>query len=508
MNVYGLLLTIGDAELVEAWCEDQLQFYEAVVCLDGTQDDSVARVVSRFPSVVYLHERDADIAHKTDHGLRKAAHIELLRHFPTARWIMCCHPDEFVYHDPRKIAARAESEGYDLVSWYSPHFYPHPTELADLPARLQKRPQDRFEHYHWSYLGNGCPWIEDRLYRAGRGVEWDGKTQGSVRPLGLFAPAPFHPIFRHYKVINVAVGDYEVAGGSSYYRDRWVGQVHRTGLAFPVSRAEDLFVSHVPKYERCDRYQGWFSQAWNMGDSYCPDAARTNVGTNANFSVREPAHEAMIQDVWDNDLYGIRTARIVPEVVLEIGANIGAFTKLAATVWPSARVIACEADPDNVSLLAENVAGLDHVTVVAMAVIGDEAAQVALPVTEDLKTGVEGRGGDPRPSTRSQAVIVPAISTRRLWIEHGLHCVDWLKIDCQRTGMSILPALSAAGILHQIGWVTGQWDAAADSDVAREEARQAIAIFLGETHVVHFRGPARDGRRVFTAFPRRWRLGP
>ena len=36
---------------------------------------------------------------------------------------MCCHADEFCYHDPRKIVQLAERGGYDLVSWYSPHFY-------------------------------------------------------------------------------------------------------------------------------------------------------------------------------------------------------------------------------------------------------------------------------------------------------------------------------------------------------------------------------------------------
>lgn len=272
MQVYGLLITKDDHEAFGDWCRDQLSFYEAVVCLDGSESDETARQAQEFSSrLTYLHERDFKIPAKTDHGLRRIVHQELVKRHGPQIWIMCCHTDEFCYHDPRKIADRAAAEGYDQVSWYSPHFYPHPDELPDLANRLKRPLLDRFHFYHWSHHGNEQPWIEDRLYRAGPHVWWDASTHGSVRPHGLRHSAPYHPIFRHFKVASVDLQTLELDGHATRYRGHWQNLEHRTGMAFRVERMEDLFVKSVPNYSRCDRFEGDFVQAWNMGEEFRPD---------------------------------------------------------------------------------------------------------------------------------------------------------------------------------------------------------------------------------------------
>jgi hypothetical protein len=266
------MITKEDHEPFAEWCRDQLPLYDAVVCLDGSTSDETARIAGAYNDrIVYLHERDHRIRHATDHGLRAIVHDEIVRRFGPGGWVMCCHADEFCYHDPRKIAALAERCGCDLVSWFTRHFYPHPSERADWPNRCALPLRDRFRHYHWSYRGSGLPWIEDRLYKAALHVAWDGVTQGSVRPLGIRSRAPFHPILRHYKVTRVDADDFEVSHGSSFYRHHWQEQVHRTGVAFLVRRSDDLFVSAVPNYARCDRFEGRFPQAWSIGDEFCPD---------------------------------------------------------------------------------------------------------------------------------------------------------------------------------------------------------------------------------------------
>ena len=289
MQVFGLLITKDDHEAFGHWCRDQLPFYEAVVCLDGSVSDQTARQARDFPDrLIYLHERDFHISAKGDHGLRRVVHTEIVRRFGTGIWVMCCHVDEFCYHDPRKIAALAERESRDLVSWFSPHFFPHPSELADLGERLRRPVQDRFEHYHWGHMGSGLPWIEDRLYYAGPGVEWDATTHGSVRPHGLRNPAPFHPIYRHFKVCSIDLAGYQLDGSSTLYRGHWENQQNRTGLAFRVERLEDLFVSSVPTYSFCNRFNGKFDQPWNMGEEFRPDLPETTpfVGRPSSASSR------------------------------------------------------------------------------------------------------------------------------------------------------------------------------------------------------------------------------
>jgi hypothetical protein len=116
MKLYGLMITKDDEAVFADWCKDQLPLYDGVVCLDGSSTDATARIAGRFADrIIYLHERDQAIRHKTDHGLRRVAHREIVRRFGTENWVMCCHADEFCYHDPRKVAAKAEREGYDQV---------------------------------------------------------------------------------------------------------------------------------------------------------------------------------------------------------------------------------------------------------------------------------------------------------------------------------------------------------------------------------------------------------
>jgi hypothetical protein len=269
MRVYGLLITKDDHEAFGDWCRDQLSLYERVVCLDGSETDETAHQAREFADrLIYRNEREFAIPAKTDHGLRRVVHREIVRLFGHGVWIMCCHTDEFCYHDPGKIAALADHGGYDLVSWFSPHFFPHPNDLPDLPVRLQRPVCDRFAHYHWGFAGSGLPWREDRLYKALPGIDWDQTTHGSVRPHGIRKPAPFHPIYRHFKVCSLDMAQFEAAGAVAHYRQHWQSQRHRTGLPFRVERVKDLFVSSIPNYDFCDRFEGRFDQPWNMGEEH------------------------------------------------------------------------------------------------------------------------------------------------------------------------------------------------------------------------------------------------
>jgi hypothetical protein len=241
------------------------------VCLDGSDGGHTQRQAADFADrLIYLHERDFTIEHKTDHGLRRVVHREIVRRFGVDNWVMCCHADEFCYHDPRKTALKAAQEGYDSVGWFNVHFLPHPDDLTRW-KELQLLPaSERFPHYHWGHCGSDLPWIEFRLYRNSTQIAWDRSTHGSTTPHGLERPAPFHPILRHLKVFTTDLGWYEGGGRSTYFRNHWQGLEHRTGLPFQVQQPEDLFVRHYQNYDYCDRFDGTFRHAWNMGEEYRP----------------------------------------------------------------------------------------------------------------------------------------------------------------------------------------------------------------------------------------------
>jgi len=273
MKLYGLMITKNDHEIFAEWCRDQLPLYDAVVCLDGSDSDRTANLAAEFRSrLIYLHERDYSIAHQTDHGLRQVVHQEIVRRFGIDNWVMCCHADEFCYHDPRKVVQAVAPRGYNLVGWHSLHFVPHPSELPDWARRCRLPVRQRFRHYHWDYRSSGLPWVEDRLYRNGPLVAWDSVTHGSVRPCHLDRVAPVRPILCHYKVFTTELGWYQPEGGKSFFRHHWAGQRHRTGLPFRVERPEDLFVDAYPDYGRCDCFDGAIRQPWNIGEEFRPDS--------------------------------------------------------------------------------------------------------------------------------------------------------------------------------------------------------------------------------------------
>src|ERR1051326_8858781 len=182
---------------------------------------------------------------------------------------MCCHPDEFCYHDPRKLAWKAESEGFDGVAWFSLHFLPHPEDWQTWEQTASQRWTNRIRHYHWDYQGTGLPWQEFRLYRNGPRVAWDRETHSSTQPHHLESVAHFHGILKHYKVVTLDPSWYDSAGGqAAYFKTHWDSLPQRTGLAFPVKKLQDLFVASYPGYGRCDLLQESIPHSWNMGEEY------------------------------------------------------------------------------------------------------------------------------------------------------------------------------------------------------------------------------------------------
>jgi FkbM family methyltransferase len=61
----------------------------------------------------------------------------------------------------------------------------------------------------------------------------------------------------------------------------------------------------------------------------------------------------IFDDVVTNDTYGLRTCNFTPDTVYDIGAHIGCFAALAREVWPTAKIVSIEPDPDNFERLSK-----------------------------------------------------------------------------------------------------------------------------------------------------------
>lgn len=184
-------------------------------------------------------------------------------------WVTLCHADEFFYHDPRKVAALAESQGADGIMWFALHFLPHPNDLRDGRAVANGSALDRIRHYHWGFENTGLPWKEFRSFRNHGQIGWDASKHGDPQPFGCQCIASFHPAYRHYKVFSLDPTFYASGDGWTEFSRHWQGVVAgRTGLNWEARSVQDLFVERYEPYEHCDLFEGAFHQAWNIGEQY------------------------------------------------------------------------------------------------------------------------------------------------------------------------------------------------------------------------------------------------
>ncbi|HVE75559.1 MAG TPA: FkbM family methyltransferase [Actinomycetota bacterium] len=111
-----------------------------------------------------------------------------------------------------------------------------------------------------------------------------------------------------------------------------------------------------------------------------------------------------------------------PEVVVDLGANIGMSTVYLAARFPKARFICVEPDPANVVLLALNTRHLDNVEIVQGAAAGESGQRTFHIGDRSWAGGLEGAGRDE---------TVRAWSMNEVIETFGISRVGLLKVDIE-----------------------------------------------------------------------------
>jgi FkbM family methyltransferase len=155
-----------------------------------------------------------------------------------------------------------------------------------------------------------------------------------------------------------------------------------------------------------------------------------------------------------------------PEVILDIGSNIGASVLYFQNRFPKARIIGFEPHPDTFAVLKQNVADLPMVSVLNCG-LGASNTQVTVP-TESINFGAFSTKGRRRGETDERNTVECEI--RRLddvLRELGIDKVDLIKIDCEGAEADVFVGLSSA-ILERCQWIVGELhDASAFALLAR-----------------------------------------
>lgn len=176
----------------------------------------------------------------------------------------------------------------------------------------------------------------------------------------------------------------------------------------------------------------------------------------------------IVRDVYAGDAYatkliGERFAEA--QRIVDVGAHIGVFTRLAAELAPNARITAIEGEPENWAALEKNVAAFGD----RVAIVKGVCSYDRRPLrwwSAFTRQGCESTGGgmvvsadanlDPNRYSREGAPV-------RVTLD-GMTSIDILKLDCEGSEFSIIGNAD----LSRIGFILGEYHGREKWDWLRE----------------------------------------
>lgn len=204
--------------------------------------------------------------------------------------------------------------------------------------------------------------------------------------------------------------------------------------------------------------------------------------TCRNFSKdRGALNDVWLDESYDPNIFGTPFDWSSCHTIVDIGANVGAFTLFAAWKAPQSRIIAVEAEPSNANVVRNNILqnDLEHrVTTIAKAV-GGSIGTLRLFIAKNDSGGnsmFEYQKG-------AKSIDVPMITLQSLFEEHGIDTCDYLKIDCEGAEYDILYA-SPESITNRIRFIGIEYHHFSNRNTHTPEALRAFLESRGFTVTV------------------------
>lgn len=241
-----------------------------------------------------------------------------------------------------------------------------------------------------------------------------------------------------------------------------------------------------------------------------PEMTRIRVGDFRLWVRSEPKAEhwdrKVTQPILNDDeylLHPIAQSGEHPRLIFDIGSHVGAFTLLAKHLWPRARVVAADPDPDSAALFRRNTEALEGVHFHQRAVVGN-----GYPSVVHLRQGRFNWDHNAAASRVSEVVrplhpeaappttSVEAIGILDLLEIYGRPTIDILKLDCEGAEGDILQTLAAAGRMRTIRWIRGEWHFHGNLPKIEQALRDTHEAFIHRSEDLNgaFRARLREDR--------------
>ena len=141
------------------------------------------------------------------------------------------------------------------------------------------------------------------------------------------------------------------------------------------------------------------------------------------------------------------------QIVLDIGANVGATALYFSQVFPNAAIYAFEPAPDNFAVLEKNAANCDRIRAFNFALgARDETLEL---YASDNPINFGGYSLHATGSDTSQKISIPVRSVAAVLSELSLTSVDVIKVDTEGAEWDILTAFPES-VLRSAKYITGE----------------------------------------------------
>jgi FkbM family methyltransferase len=147
-------------------------------------------------------------------------------------------------------------------------------------------------------------------------------------------------------------------------------------------------------------------------------------------------------------------ARLQPDVILDVGSNIGSSILFFHEQFPAAKIYGFEPHPDTFRVLEKNVAGISTVKVFNYG-LGAEDAELSIPFDNADFSRFMGNAQGADWSGPLSPISCQVRHAGAALATLGLTKVDLIKIDCEGAEYDVITALPA-DLLRQCKWIVGE----------------------------------------------------
>ncbi len=207
-------------------------------------------------------------------------------------------------------------------------------------------------------------------------------------------------------------------------------------------------------------------------------------GTEIKFDLREnyPTDEIVVKEIFEENVYEVNAGRFaVDGVTVDIGANIGAFTLLAAN--HGSKVYAVEPEPHNLEAMKKNItlSGLDNLI-----------TSIPYGISNFKGTAVihDSGGGSSIKDDGTFGSEIEVMTLDNLFDLYHIEKVNVLKIDVEGSEADIILAASKDN-LNKCAYITMEFDIRSGNQLGD------VVQKLSETHHVRTMGSWERGGMVW-----------